>query len=69
MSTISSKIENFNQYVKVNVDGLKARGERTDDLMVNLLMPIRSPLKEFVSNKSIQRDINMTMYTISQKTN
>ena len=27
MSTVKSDIENFNQYVKVNVDGVKARGE------------------------------------------
>ena len=37
MSTINLDIENFNQYVKVNVDGLKARGEQTDDLIINLL--------------------------------
>ena len=36
MSTVNSDIENFNQYVKVNVDGLKSRGERTDYLMINL---------------------------------
>ena len=29
-------IENFNQYVKVNVNVLKPRGELTDDIMVNL---------------------------------
>ena len=36
MPTVNSDIENFNQYVKVNVDGLKARGDQTDDLMINL---------------------------------
>ena len=36
MSTVSSDIENFNQYVKVNVDGLKSGDERTYDLMINL---------------------------------
>ena len=36
MSTVNSNIENFNQYVKVNVDGLKARGERTYDLMIEI---------------------------------
>ena len=36
MSTVNLDIKNFNQYVKVNVDGLIARGERTDDLMINL---------------------------------
>ena len=41
MSTANSNIENFKQYVKVNVDGLKARGDRTDDLMFSRL--IKSP--------------------------
>ena len=36
MTTVNSNIEKFNQYVKVNVEGLRARGERTDDLMINL---------------------------------
>ena len=36
MSTVNSDIDNFNQYVKVNVDGLKESGERTDDLIINL---------------------------------
>ena len=36
MSTVNSDIDNFNQYSKVNVDGLKASGERTDDLIINL---------------------------------
>ena len=36
MSTLNSDIENLNQYMKVNVDGLKARIERTDDLFINL---------------------------------
>ena len=36
ISTVNLSIKNFNQYVKVNVDGLKARGERTNDLMINL---------------------------------
>ena len=36
MSTVNLDIKNSNQYVKVNVDGLKARGDRTDDLMINL---------------------------------
>ena len=34
--TVDSDIERLNQYVKVNVDVLKARGDRTDDLMINL---------------------------------
>ena len=36
MSTVNLDIENFNQYVEVNVDGLKERCERTDNLMINL---------------------------------
>ena len=36
MSTVDSHIEYFNQYVKVNVGGLKARGDSKDDLMINL---------------------------------
>ena len=36
MSTVNSYIEDFNKYVKVNVYGLKARGECTDDLIINL---------------------------------
>ena len=39
MSTMNSDIDNFNQYVKVNVDEIKASGERTDDLMINLFKP------------------------------
>ena len=34
--TVDSDIERLNQYVKVYVDVLKARGDRTDDLMINL---------------------------------
>ena len=37
MSTVNLDIEKFNQYVKVNVDGLKSRGEKMYDLMINLL--------------------------------
>ena len=37
MSIVNSSIEKFNQYVKMDVDGLKASGERTDDLMINLI--------------------------------
>jgi hypothetical protein len=36
MAKIQSNIEEFNKYVKVNWEGLKARGERCDDLMINL---------------------------------
>jgi hypothetical protein len=36
MSTVDSNIEFFNQHVKVNWDGLTARGESSDDLTINL---------------------------------
>ena len=36
MSTVNSNIGYYNHYVKVNVDGLKARGEHKDDLVINL---------------------------------
>ena len=36
MSNVNSNIENSNQYVKVNVEGLKAGGDLTDYLMINL---------------------------------
>jgi hypothetical protein len=36
MSTVKSNIEEFNKYVKVNWEGLKACGESCDDLMINL---------------------------------
>jgi hypothetical protein len=39
MSTIDSNIELFNQHVKVNRDGHTARGESSDDLIINLLRP------------------------------
>jgi hypothetical protein len=36
MNVVDSNIRLFNQYVKINSEGLKARGESNDDLMVNL---------------------------------
>jgi hypothetical protein len=36
ITTVDSNIELFNQYVRVNQDGLCARGETTDDLVINL---------------------------------
>ena len=33
---VKDKIQTFNQHVKVNVEGLKARGDRTYDLITNL---------------------------------
>ena len=36
VSTVNSNIDTFNIHTKVNVEGLKERGERTDNLMTNL---------------------------------
>jgi hypothetical protein len=36
MSMVNSNIKLFNQHVKVNRDGLTARGESSDDLTINL---------------------------------
>jgi hypothetical protein len=36
ITTIDSNIELFNQYVNINRAGLQARGETTDDLVINL---------------------------------
>jgi hypothetical protein len=36
MSTVDLNIELFNQHVKVNREGLTARGESSDDLITNL---------------------------------
>lgn len=36
MSTINSNVKEFNLYVKTNYEGLRARGERCDDIMINL---------------------------------
>ena len=37
ITTVKSNIQTFNQNVKVNLEGLKARGERTDYGMTKLL--------------------------------
>lgn len=36
MSTVKSDIEEFNRYVKLNYQGLQARGESCNDIMVHL---------------------------------
>jgi hypothetical protein len=36
MVTIKSNIKEFNEYVKQNYEGLLARGERCNDIMINL---------------------------------
>ena len=35
ITKIKYNIDTFNQHLKVNIEGLKARGERTDDLTTN----------------------------------
>ena len=57
MSTLNLDIEKFNQYVKVNVDGLKSRGEKMYDLMINLF-------KEYqvASDGEFVRYINIKQY-------
>ena len=35
MSTIKSKIRQFNEYVKLNYEGLKARGGKCEDIMIH----------------------------------
>ena len=36
MTSVNSNVEEFNQYVKLNYDGLKARGHQCSDLLVHL---------------------------------
>ena len=36
ITTVKSNIKTLNLHVKVNMEGFKARGERTEDLMKNL---------------------------------
>lgn len=57
MSTIKSDIEEFNKYVKMNWEGLKARGERCDDLMINLFKGYQNASdREFVRYIKQKRD-------------
>jgi len=57
MSTVKSNIEQFNKYVKVNWEGLKARGESCDDLMINLFKGYQSASdREFVRYIKQKRD-------------
>ena len=57
MSTVDSHIEYFNQYVKVNVGGLKARGDSKDDLMINLFKAY-----QLSSDRKLVRYINTKQY-------
>ena len=66
ISTVNSNIGNFNQYVKVNVDGLKERGEHTDDLMINLFNAYKvTPNGKFVRYKKTKRDKYDDIYNIT----
>jgi len=57
MATVNSDIEKFNEYVKVNAEGLKARGERCDDLMINLFKGYLSVSdREFVRYMQQKKD-------------
>jgi hypothetical protein len=42
MSTINGDVALFNQYVKIQVSNLRARGETVDDLLLNLLRGYRA---------------------------
>ena len=56
-STVDSDFENFNQYVNVNLDGLKERGERTYDLMINIFKAYQvASYGEFVRYIKTKRD-------------
>ena len=37
MTTVKSDVEEFNRYVKLNYQGLQARGKRCDDIMIHLI--------------------------------
>ena len=60
MYNFESYIEHFNQYVKVNVGGLKVRGERADDLMINLFKAYQvasdRKLVRYIKKKRYQYD-------------
>ena len=66
MSTVNLDIENFNNYVKVNVDRLKERGERTDDLIINLLKAYQvasdRKLVRYIKTKQYQHDDGYNIY-------
>ena len=50
MTTVKSDIEEFNRYVKLNYQGLQARGERCDDIMIHLFKAyLVASDREFVS--------------------
>lgn len=57
MPTVNSNIEDFNKYVKNNYEGLRARGERCDDIMINLFKGYESASdSEFVRYIRAKKD-------------
>ena len=57
ITTIDSDIAKFNQHVKVNREGLKARGETTDDLMINLFKGyLNAADREFVEHMKLKKN-------------
>jgi hypothetical protein len=55
--TVNSNITDFNDYVKRNYEGLRARGERCDDIMTNLFKGYRCASdKEFVRYIAQKKD-------------
>ena len=57
ITTIDSNIQLFNQYVKVNREGLRARGESTDDLMINLFKGYMNAAdRDFVEYIKLKKD-------------
>ena len=66
MSTVNSDIENFNHYVKVNVERLKASGEQTNDLMIILFKAYQvAPDGEFLVYVNTKREQYDDGYNIS----
>ena len=68
MSTVTSNIENFDQYAKVNVDRSKAGVDSTDDLMINLFDSYQVASERNLYATSIQRVISTMIGKISLKT-
>ena len=66
MASINSDIVEFNKYIKLNCDGLVARGEGCDDLMVNLFKGYASAADDnfvkYMADHRTQYD-NGTNYT------
>ena len=66
MSTVNSDTEYFNQYVKVNMDELKSRGEQKDDLIINLFKAYQvASDREFVISINTKQDKYDDGYNIS----